>query len=517
MNNHSNSTHTASDLKRRVEELEQDLEASNERRKTADAELREYLRCAIAGHEREIQCKDKEIQSMDKDKEQLNVQNASLQRENTDLRQEVDTLQQSLSSKEDDIKKALEEARSMKKSNQTLKDLFASMGTEWEEYKSFREAKAVAEVASKKEYEQLKVENITLRAANANLSALLQSGRRDTKTLKDSIQSLREANEKLDQSNQCMQRNYGPLFCAYEQLFNGHETLRVNYSQLFDQYSVLQREQNNDNGDSSRAKIQKDESLSPYELLRVKYTDLERKFKALEDARLRSSGQMDAETFKRSIKALREANQKLDANNKSLENSLKSKEDEIQMMKNKERECCREETKKSRDKEVGIPRTHALTLVRDLEKSLKAKEDKIQMMKKVAKDRDIEAEAKRTHILNLVRDIKTYKESNKVLRESLISKEDSFKRELEESLVSNKALQEKCNDLEGECKQLESAIELGKQVTEKSRAVMSSLEKKLKSKEEKIELVKQAFRQLQVFENLLNENDEPTSKKRRVS
>ena len=485
MNNQSNITPTASDLKRRVEELEQDLKASNERRKTADAELREYLRCAIAGHEREIQCKDKEIQSMDKDKEQLNVQNASLQRENTDLRQEVDTLQQSLSSKEDDIKKALEEARSMKKSNQTLKDLFASMGTEWEEYKSFREAKAVAEVASKKEYEQLKVENIRLRAANANLSALLQSGRRDTKTLKDSIQSLREANEKLDQSNQCMQRNYGPLFCAYEQLFNGHESLRNNYRQLFDQYSVLQGEQNNDNGDSSRAKIQKDESLSPYELLRVKYTDLERKFKALEDAsemrerefwacqenakRQRSGQKMDVETLKRSIKALREANQKLDANNQSLENSLKSKEDEIQMMKNKERECSREETKKSRDKEVGIPRTHALTLVRDLEKSLKAKEDKIQMMKKVAKDRDIEAEAKRTHILNLVRDIKTYKESNKVLRESLISKEDSFKRELEESLVSNKALQEKCNDLEGECKQLESAIELGKQVTEKSR------------------------------------------------
>ena len=45
----------------------------------------------------------------------------------------------------------------------------------------------------------------------------------------------------------------------------------------------------------------------------------------------------------------------------------------------------------------------------------------------------------------------------------------------------------------------------------------AGLEKKLKSKEEKIELVKQAFRQLQVFENLLNENDEPTSKKRRVS
>ena len=55
----------------------------------------------------------------------------------------------------------------------------------------------------------------------------------------------------------------------------------------------------------------------------------------------------------------------------------------------------------------------------------------------------------------------------------------------------------------------------------------AGLEKKLKSKEEKIELVKQALpivkraaEEIKVFgrlEDLLSGNDEPTSKKRRVS
>ena len=104
MSKQSNSIPKASDLKRRIEELERELEASNECRKSADAELREYLRCALLGKDREIQCAKK-------DEEKLNEQNASLQRENTDLRHAVDTLRQSLSSKEDNIEKAQEQSQ----------------------------------------------------------------------------------------------------------------------------------------------------------------------------------------------------------------------------------------------------------------------------------------------------------------------------------------------------------------------------------------------------------------------
>ena len=177
----------------------------------------------------------------------------------------------------------------MKESNQTLKNLLASMTTQ---HKSFREAKAVAEVASKKslkEYGQLKAENVTLRTANADLFAQLQRGQRDIE-MKDSIQTLREANEKLGANKQSLEKN-----C------------------------------------------------------------------------------------------------------KSLDDQLKAKEAEIQMMK---------DTAVSRDT-FDDYRTHSLTLVRDLEKSLKLKEEKIQMMKKVAIDRDGEADAKRTHILNLARMTRT--------------------------------------------------------------------------------------------------------------
>ena len=97
MSKQSNSTPTASDLKRRIKELEGELEASNQRRKSADAELREYLRCALLG-------KDREIQSAERDTEKV-------KRENTDLRHEVDTLRQSLSSKEDNIEKAQEQSQ----------------------------------------------------------------------------------------------------------------------------------------------------------------------------------------------------------------------------------------------------------------------------------------------------------------------------------------------------------------------------------------------------------------------
>jgi len=109
-----------------------------------------------------------------------------------------------------------------------------------------------------------------------------------------------------------------------------------------------------------------------------------------------------------------------------------------------------------------------------------------------------------------------YKENNRILQDSLISKEDSFKKELEESIVSYKALQEKYTDLEEKIKQLECDIELGKQATEKSRAVVDALERNLKSKEETIEMVRQEVQAFQRFLHL-SENDEPTSKKRRVS
>lgn len=374
MSKQSNSTPTASDLKRRVEELERDLEASNQRRKMADAELREYLRCALAGHEREIQCKDKDIQCVESEKEQLTVQNAS-------LRKDVQALDGSIKSLREELKSLKESSRVLKESKEEeirmmkerLKERESLHKAELEKAKSLGQ-----DVASKKEYEQLKAENEMLRQANGNVLAQYHT---------------------LYESNQCMLRDYGPLKVSYEQLYNGHDAL------LFE------------------------------------YANLQEKCKSLEDAAKKNKDNCNVRL-------------------QSLEMTLKTKEKEIQRMKD------------AVDTVANETKDELLSRIKSLEQEVARRDEDCGKLQ--TKNGD---------------------------------------------LVSQ--MQVKCKDLEGKSKQLQDVKAVMSLVQERNE----SLEKILKSKEEKIKLVKQvlqkrAAEEIKVFgslEHLLSENDEPTSKRRRFS